>query len=208
MFASGTGNRRHPLFFLAVPRRFIGRCLGIDSWASDDTAVVVDSSDLAAITAANPLPAHKKQQAAAGGSSLLSPRRHQSSKDMQLPIRSPSPAGGVSASSNNSSMSPLMAPTPSKAAAGMLDASGHMLNSSSTLSPATAAAAVNTNSNHSSSSSSSNNNNQAVLVEPDDVAAERLRVEGLDEDEFDNHPIVVRRLNKTYPGQDGQPPKV
>jgi hypothetical protein len=42
--------------------------------------------------------------------------------------------------------------------------------------------------------------------EPEDVAAERRRVEGLPDHQ--GHPIVVRQLNKTYPGQDGQPPKV
>jgi hypothetical protein len=42
--------------------------------------------------------------------------------------------------------------------------------------------------------------------EPDDVAAERVRVEGLVD--YDAHPIIVRQLNKTYPGLDGQPPKV
>jgi hypothetical protein len=42
--------------------------------------------------------------------------------------------------------------------------------------------------------------------EPDDVAAERLRVEGLAD--YEANPIVVRHLNKTYPGLDGQPPKV
>jgi hypothetical protein len=42
--------------------------------------------------------------------------------------------------------------------------------------------------------------------EPDDVAAERLRVEGLGD--YEANPIVVRHLNKTYPGLDGQPPKV
>jgi hypothetical protein len=42
--------------------------------------------------------------------------------------------------------------------------------------------------------------------EPDDVAAERARVEGLSD--YEAHPIVVRQLNKTYPGLDGQPPKV
>lgn len=42
--------------------------------------------------------------------------------------------------------------------------------------------------------------------EPEDVAAERQRVELLGD--YDSHPIVVRQLNKTYPGLDGQPPKV
>lgn len=42
--------------------------------------------------------------------------------------------------------------------------------------------------------------------EPDDVAEERARVEGLND--YEAHPIVVRQLNKTYPGLDGQPPKV
>ncbi|KAF6264708.1 hypothetical protein COO60DRAFT_1482014 [Scenedesmus sp. NREL 46B-D3] len=42
--------------------------------------------------------------------------------------------------------------------------------------------------------------------EPEDVAAERLRVEGLAD--YEANPIVVRHLNKTYPGLDGQPPKL
>ncbi|WIA37022.1 hypothetical protein OEZ86_014006 [Tetradesmus obliquus] len=42
--------------------------------------------------------------------------------------------------------------------------------------------------------------------EPDDVAEERARVEGLND--YEAHPIVVRQLNKTYPGLDGQPPKL
>lgn len=49
----------------------------------------------------------------------------------------------------------------------------------------------------------------AALVgfsEPEDVAAERLRVEKLKD--YQENPIVVKRLNKTYPGLDGQPPKV
>jgi len=44
------------------------------------------------------------------------------------------------------------------------------------------------------------------FTEPEDVAAERQRVEVLSD--YDSHPIVVRQLNKTYPGLDGQPPKV
>jgi hypothetical protein len=46
----------------------------------------------------------------------------------------------------------------------------------------------------------------APTEEPDDVAAERQRVEGLGD--YEANPIVVRHLNKTYPGLDGQPPKV
>ncbi|KAF8065710.1 ABCA3 [Scenedesmus sp. PABB004] len=43
--------------------------------------------------------------------------------------------------------------------------------------------------------------------EPDDVAAERARVEGMAC--YDgSHPIVVRGLNKTYAALDGQPPKL
>lgn len=42
--------------------------------------------------------------------------------------------------------------------------------------------------------------------EPEDVAAERVRVEALTD--YEANPIVVRQLNKTYPGLDGQPPKV
>jgi hypothetical protein len=42
--------------------------------------------------------------------------------------------------------------------------------------------------------------------EPSDVAAERARMQQLQQ--YISHPIVVRDLQKTYPGQDGQPPKV
>jgi hypothetical protein len=46
----------------------------------------------------------------------------------------------------------------------------------------------------------------AAAAEPSDVAAERLKVQQLQH--YDGHPIVVRQLQKTYPGQDGQLPKV
>jgi hypothetical protein len=80
-----------------------------------------------------------------------------------------------------------MGPSPSKAAAGMLDGSGRIPDSSK---DSTAAAA----------------GGGSSFSEPEDVAVERLRVQGLVD--YEGHPIVVRQLNKTYPGQDGQPPKV
>lgn len=85
-----------------------------------------------------------------------------------------------------------MGPTPSKAAAGMLNTSGLLPDSSkdSAATPADAAGDV----------------AGGGFSEPEDVASERLRVEGLTD--YEGHPIVVRALNKTYPGQDGQPPKV
>lgn len=46
----------------------------------------------------------------------------------------------------------------------------------------------------------------AGFSEPEDVAAERQRAERVDD--YQQHLIVVRRLNKTYAAQDGQPPKV
>jgi hypothetical protein len=46
----------------------------------------------------------------------------------------------------------------------------------------------------------------AVEEEPSDVAAERSQVQQLQQ--YGSHPIVVRDLQKTYPGQDGQPAKV
>jgi hypothetical protein len=46
----------------------------------------------------------------------------------------------------------------------------------------------------------------APVEEPSDVAAERSRVQQLQQ--YSSHPIVVRDLQKTYPGQDGQPAKV
>jgi hypothetical protein len=42
--------------------------------------------------------------------------------------------------------------------------------------------------------------------EPADVTAERRKVEELQD--YANHPIVVKHLQKTYPSRDGQPPKV
>jgi hypothetical protein len=48
--------------------------------------------------------------------------------------------------------------------------------------------------------------NAAAAAEPADVAAEKARVQQLPH--FEGHPIVVKQLQKTYPGQDGQPPKV
>lgn len=176
VFASGTGNRRHPLFFLSGPRRWLCRRLGISSAADGD-----EDADLAAVTAANPLP--------------LSPGKlHTGSSEMQLPVRSPTPVAAAAGggSSTSSSVSPLMGPTPSKAAAGMLNTSGLLPDSSkdSAATPADAAGDV----------------AGGGFSEPEDVASERLRVEGLTD--YEGHPIVVRALNKTYPGQDGQPPKV
>jgi hypothetical protein len=46
----------------------------------------------------------------------------------------------------------------------------------------------------------------AAVEEPSDVAAERSKVQQLQQ--YSSHPIVVRDLQKTYPGQDGQPDKV
>jgi hypothetical protein len=125
------------------------------------------------------------------GGFLKSPQGGNNSAEMQLPIRSPTPvsaaAAAVSSSSISSSVSPLMGPTPSKAAAGMLDVTGRLPDSSSRDSSTAAAA-------------------DGGFTEPEDVAAERVRVAGLSD--YEGHPIVVKRLNKTYPGQDGQPPKV
>jgi hypothetical protein len=187
VFASGTGNRRHPLFFLSGPHRWACRKLGI-SIADDDVAV--DSSDLAAVTAANPLPPHSSSKGAVT-SRFLSPRGGRPSSELQLPIRSPTPVGAAGGSSVSSSVAPLMGSSPSKAAAGMLDGTGAVPDSSADATGAAAAA-------------------DAALLsgfsEPEDVAAERLRVENLTD--LERNPIVVRQLNKTYPGQDGQPPKV
>lgn len=175
VFASGTGNRRHPMFFLSGPRRWICRRLGISSGEED--------ADLAAVTAANLLPP--------------SPGKlHTGSSEMQLPVRSPTPVAAAAGggSSISSSVSPLMGPTPSKAAAGMLNPSG-LLPDSSKDSAAAARGADEAGEGAGGSFS-----------EPEDVASERMRVEGLTD--YEGHPIVVRALNKTYPGQDGQPPKV
>lgn len=46
----------------------------------------------------------------------------------------------------------------------------------------------------------------AAAEGPPDVAAERARVQQLPS--YEGHPIVVKQLQKTYPAQDGQPPKV
>jgi hypothetical protein len=46
----------------------------------------------------------------------------------------------------------------------------------------------------------------ACVLEPADVAAERLRTAAVDD--YEEHPLVIRALHKVYPGQDGQPPKV
>jgi hypothetical protein len=190
VFASGTGNRRHPLFFLAAPRRWFCRKLGV-TIPEDDAAV--DSSDLAAVTAANPLPPHSSSKGAAT-SRFLSPRGGRPSSNMQLPIRSPTPVAGAGAGAagGSSSGAPLMGSSPSKAAAGMLDGTGAVPDSSTDASASAAAAADVAGS--------------SGFSEPEDVAAERLRVEGLTD--LESNPIVVRQLNKTYPGQDGQPPKV
>lgn len=185
VFASGTGNRRHPLFFLSAPCRWICRKLGI-TLTNDDAAV--DSSDLAAVTAANPLPAHSSNKGT-NTSRFLSPRGGRPSSEMQLPIRSPTPVAAAGGSSFSSSVAPLMGSSPSKAAAGMLDLTGAVPDSST---DATAVAADVAGS--------------SGFIEPEDVGAERLRVEGLTD--LESNPIVVRQLNKTYPGQDGQPPKV
>lgn len=178
VFASGTGNRRHPLFFLSGPRRWLCRRLGISSAADGE-----EDADLAAVTAANPLPP--------------SPGKlHTGSSEMQLPVRSPTPVAAAAGSggSTSSSVSPLMGPTPSKAAAGMLNTIGLLPDSSKD-----SAAAV-------PGDAAGGEVAGGGFSEPEDVACERLRVEGLTD--YEGHPIVVRALNKTYPGQDGQPPKV
>lgn len=119
VFASGTGNRRHPLFFLDSVRKRLS------------------------------------------GQKTRQPRQ---SHELQLPtIKSASAAAGSSVQ--------LVADAASSAAV-----------------VAAPAGAV------------------PPCDEPDDVAAERLRVDMLTD--YQNNPIVVRRLNKTYPGLDGQPPKV
>lgn len=46
------------------------------------------------------------------------------------------------------------------------------------------------------------------LVEPPDVAEERLRVAALGQSDFQDNPLVIQGLQKLYPAQDGQPPKV
>lgn len=46
----------------------------------------------------------------------------------------------------------------------------------------------------------------AAVVEPPDVAEERLHAAAVDD--YEQHPLVIRALHKVYPAQDGQPPKV
>lgn len=121
VFASGTGNRRHPLFFLDVlSKRFF---------------------------------------------SSSKSRQPRASSELQLPtIKSPTAAG--------SSVKLTADASAAAAAAASAAAAGGVPHSE----------------------------------EPDDVAAERLRVDLIAD--YQNNPIVVRKLNKTYPGLDGQPPKV
>lgn len=115
VFASGTGNRRHPLFFLDGLRKRLSN----------------------------------KQQ----------PRQPRTSSELQLPT--------------------------------IKSANGSTVNLTADASAAAAAAAV---------------GGVPPAEEPEDVAAERLRVELIGD--YQNNPIAVRHLNKTYPGLDGQPPKV
>lgn len=118
MFASGTGNRRHPLFFLDGLRK----------------------------------------------RSSTTSRQPRHSSELQLPtIKS---AGAA---------------TPAAGGGGTVDLTAD----------ASAGAAV---------------GGVPAVEEPDDVAAERLRVDHISD--YQSNPIVVRRLNKTYPRLDGQPPKV
>lgn len=164
VFASGTGNRRHPLFILDRPRRWVRKLLGLP----DDEYDYVDSSDLAAVTAANPLPATKKLSPRLSPRSFLSPRKGSKHNEMELPVRSTATAASGASSSSNS-----LGATLNKDTAVQQQQPGE---------------------------------GEGDFSEPDDVAAERQRVELLPD--YDDHPIVVRQLNKTYPGLDGQPPKV
>jgi hypothetical protein len=180
VFASGTGNRRHPLFFLAGLKRALLRCCGRapSAAAGGDSGDSSHANGTAGTAAAEAAAAATPRRAANPLQSLLhkSPRRGGSVSsdgvELQLPRHSsPTPASA-------GSDSPLRGATPSMVDAGVgIDAtSGTVVDSAGS------------------------------YVEPDDVGAERLRVAGLDD--YEGNPIVIRSLNKTYPGMDGQPPKV
>lgn len=140
VYASGTGNKRHPLFFLEWMWRSNGR----------------------------------KQPA----------RKHRASKDLNLPtIKSPikqalqlPPAASLPGVVTVPASSPPPSPVLVKPGAlPLVDASS------------IAAAGC-------------------EWQEPADVAAERRKVEAMQD--YADHPIVVKHLQKTYPSRDGQPPKV
>jgi len=170
VFASGTGNRRHPLFFLSGPRRVLRRILGCP-----DVEEMCEE-DLAEVTAANPTPpSHTLSPRLTPRSYLQSPRGAEASSDLELPVRSA--AAAATAAANGSVKDSVLRSKGSSSSSSKSAGSG-------------VRAGVEGDS----------------FTEPEDVAAERQRVEVLSD--YDSHPIVVRQLNKTYPGLDGQPPKV
>jgi hypothetical protein len=148
VYASGTGNNKHPLFFLQWMWR----------GSNDKKRKRRASSDLNLPTIKSPI--------------------KQALKPDPLPTTLPSSPSSLSAF-----LPPL---SPVRVKPGALP----LVNASSAAATA-AASAVATG---------------LEYQEPADVAAERRKVEAMQN--YANHPIVVKHLQKTYPSRDGQPPKV
>lgn len=207
VFASGTGNRRHPLFFLGYPR---SHQAPHSEASQQDRLNVRKHKQAPARRSASPLPVTGASFAHAGSPSKqagllavfgrVSPVRlvpavklslgagaaqkkqpfHQKHEDLQ-------PADSCSSLEH-----PAMSATPGSSACG------------SSKGGSTCTASDSGKAGEKGVWTADGQLRRAL--EPSDVAAERQRVQGLAD--FGAHPLVVKALHKVYPAQDGQPPKV